>query len=530
MNRTWIWTWAYILLATITCAVSRGKEESLHPDSESFKKSGYDYLWMVIQNESDELAPESPSDKQQHFELIDMTIRASSHYGSRIKSQRDSLRAMYPELLEIDDTPPLYVQYRYHSSQPSWEGQDQDFRWHGERLLEIAYQMDETGYPDYLSAVAWLRAASYLEEAGAEEDRSTVILAREHGIDLLVKAAALRGVEPRFHEYLALRIANHGSIYTTLPRDDKLELNARLIADQDADPWIGQFSTGSLERTLAWEARGSDYAANVTERQWRGFERHLVKAHRHLTKAWKIHPAWPEAATELITVTMGHQMRNDRDINFWFEQAINARIDDYSAYVDFAYALTPKWQGSMEHLYGLMGFIIAQSEEHDNMGRALVGVMSTASNQIEEPLAILTDERLLTHATRLMLHEVEHGPEYHHNPWRYKNLRALALGHFENGDYRQASELLSMGGGMVEKGWTTWPESRRFRQYLPLLASQASDEVITGLEALDSDDVTKAHKAYLQALEVLKEDLKNINPEFDGDPIHEIERLIQITE
>jgi hypothetical protein len=524
--------WIRVILVCMTAAITASAfaDEPLHPTSESFKRSGYDFLWEVIQDEYDEMESEDEAITQRHFEIIDSFIRAGSHYGDRLTNQRESFREFYPELLKIDDTPPLYVQYRYHSSQPSWEGQDQEFRWHGDRLLEIAYQMEETDYPSYISAVTWLRAASYLEELGHDDDRRTVVLARERGMDLLVEAADLDGIDPLFHEFLALRIAYHGSKYTTLPTAEKDGFNAKLLANQEADQWIGHFSTGLHQRALAWEARGGEYARDVTDEQWEGFYHHLTIAHKHLTKAWELHPSWPEAANELITVTMGHQVDRDRDIHFWFNEAISARIDDYATYTDFAYALTPKWQGSMEHMYALMNFIINQSEQVDNMGRVLVGVMNTTSNQIDDPLLILTDQRLLDPATDLMLIELDHGPEYHNNPWRYKNLRALALGHFEIGNYAKASELLSRGGGGVEQGWTVWKESTRFRRCVPLLMSPAVVDVIAGLVALDNDDIPNANAAFVRAKGVLESNRNAVVQSPDGEPFDLIDRMIQITQ
>ena len=530
MGRLWCWIATLGFCSLLVCNAAHGQDGSNHPDSESFKKSGYDYLWSVVQNEYDEFSSDDPKRSQRYFELIDSVVRAGSYYGDRFANRRESFRTMYPELLELDDTPPLFVQYMYHYSQPSDNGPDRDYHWHAERLLEISYQMDENRYPPYLSAAAWLQAALFLACSEQPEEQTTITLAREHGIELLVQAASLETIAPRFHEFVAIRIANHGSSYTTLPQEDKLKLNELLRADPNADPWIGQFSSGCLERSLAWESRGGEYAADVTDEQWSGFRKHLLKAHQYLTKAWTLRPMWPGAANELITVTMGQQIHKDRDIGFWFEQAINARIDDYTTYTDFAYALTPKWQGSMDHLYALMRFIIAQSEEHENMGRVLIGVMNTASNQVQEPLEILTDERLLLPATELMLYELDHGPEYHNNPWRYKNLRALALGHFLNSDYTSASELLRRGGGMVEQGWTVWTEPNRFKRFLPLLGSPAALDVIAGLQALDDDQITEAHEAFLRAKQVLNEKRLEIDPTIIGDPFEMIDDIIRMTD
>ncbi|MBL4810038.1 MAG: hypothetical protein JKY43_08310 [Phycisphaerales bacterium] len=110
---------------------------------------------------------------------------------------------------------------------------------------------------------------------GLSKDRSAIALSRKHGIKLLVEAASLSGIDPRFHEFVSVRIANFGFQYITLPREDQILFCKALLSDENAQPWIARFSSGGLRIKLAWDERGCGYSNEVSEVQWKGFQRSL---------------------------------------------------------------------------------------------------------------------------------------------------------------------------------------------------------------------------------------------------------------
>ncbi len=505
------------------CAIAQ--DSQAYPTTQSFKESGYNYLWTAVIDETDSFA--DPEKNDRYRELIDLSIRVGASYGNPFNETDLGLREAYQQLLALDDTPPLYVQYRFHSSQIDDDSPDSAYLRHGNALLEVAFQMDETGYSPYLAGATWLKAAELLGHVALNEDKSAIELSREHGIELLVEAASLNGIDPKFHEFISVRIANFGFQYITLPREDQEVLCKALLDDEDAQPWIARYSSGGLRIKLAWDERGYGYSREVSDVQWKGFQRNLRKAHLHLTAAWEIHPDWPWAATELITATMGHQMRPDRGTDFWFDQATNARVDHYDAYKSFAYDLYPKWHGSIEHLYSLVDYVVELSEHNPSMGRILLKVLSSTAEQLDDPMTVLTDARYLPRVTQLMLDEVELDLPYNNNLWRRRALRAVAFGNFQTKNYAQSAELLQIGGAMVGSGWSTWRETQRFRSMVPLLATPASEQVIAGLIAHDSGDTNAEREALLQARKILKSNTDSLDPDLSEDPVELINYMIR---
>lgn len=179
---------------------------------------------------------DDPETNAHYRELVDLSIRDGAAYGNPFNETDVGLRNAYRQLLVLDDTPPLYVQYRFHASQLGDDSPDSSFLRHGNTLLEVAYQMDEAGYPPYIAGVTWLKAAELLGHVGLSEDRSAIALSREHGIKLLVEAASLNGIDPRLHEFVSVRIANFGFQYITLPREDQILFCKALLSNEDAQP------------------------------------------------------------------------------------------------------------------------------------------------------------------------------------------------------------------------------------------------------------------------------------------------------
>jgi hypothetical protein len=121
-----------------------------------------------------------------------------------------------------------------------------------------------------------------------------------------------------------------------------------LKAMKNADPWTLNYIQGVLEVKLAWQCRGSSYAAGVTRSGWRGFAEHLRAAARHLRKAHSLRPDFPFAADEMISVAMaGYAKRSER---YWFDQAVAACFDYRPAYTSYLWSLRPRWGGSHEKM------------------------------------------------------------------------------------------------------------------------------------------------------------------------------------
>lgn len=113
------------------------------------------------------------------------------------------------------------------------------------------------------------------------------------------------------------------------------------------DKWIKLTLTGIVEKDMAWVKRGNGWANEVTQEGWRGFAEHLKAARDMLGEAARLRPDRPEAATTMITVTLGESM-DLTEIRAWFDRAVSAQFDYYPAYTALLWAYRPRWQGSHE--------------------------------------------------------------------------------------------------------------------------------------------------------------------------------------
>jgi hypothetical protein len=123
---------------------------------------------------------------------------------------------------------------------------------------------------------------------------------------------------------------------------------AQMQALPNADPWLKAYYTGYYHRITAWDdATGT----------------HLPLARQELTKAWKLHPEFPEAPTEMIVVSsMGGAEESPR---VWFDRAISGQIDWGNAFGRIKWAYDSMRGGDPHWLYRL-GLDAARSKRFDS--------------------------------------------------------------------------------------------------------------------------------------------------------------------
>jgi hypothetical protein len=140
-------------------------------------------------------------------------------------------------------------------------------------------------------------------------------------------------------------------VRSVLPEDRAVyALAAERFAKPDSgvDPWIKALVIGRAEIGKGWEARGAGWAGDVQPEGWEKFAEHLARAREQLTKAHELHPEYPDAAAEMITVSLGDRSDEER---LWFDRAVEAQFDHEPAYRQLGVtALLPRWGGSHEQM------------------------------------------------------------------------------------------------------------------------------------------------------------------------------------
>jgi len=133
--------------------------------------------------------------------------------------------------------------------------------------------------------------------------------------------------------------------------DRPQELYDAVVGRPGVDPWIENMVAGWCEVKMAWQARGTGWASTVTEDGWEGFSEHLGKAREHLTKAYQLHPEFPEAPALMITVVMGGAGEPGETERLWFDRAVAGQFDYGIPYSKLLWAYRPRWGGSHRASY-----------------------------------------------------------------------------------------------------------------------------------------------------------------------------------
>jgi hypothetical protein len=140
-----------------------------------------------------------------------------------------------------------------------------------------------------------------------------------------------------------------GSGCDSKPAEALDTLYRQLQTDSAIDPWLKELISGQIKISEAWNARGSGYADTVTRDMSAEFKARLWEARKHLTKAWELEPALPEAAAEMLLVCRGESKKGD--LRRWFDRSVAAQFDYIPAYTAYRTTIRPRWLGSHEKMF-----------------------------------------------------------------------------------------------------------------------------------------------------------------------------------
>jgi hypothetical protein len=115
-------------------------------------------------------------------------------------------------------------------------------------------------------------------------------------------------------------------------------------------PWLREMLLGKLHNRIAWTHRGGGFANTVKDEGWKKFEEHQMTARGHFKKAWELRPDRPQGASSMIDIVKCGHGEPGETTRLWFDRAIAAQCDYYSAYYDLLWALRPRWGGSIDQM------------------------------------------------------------------------------------------------------------------------------------------------------------------------------------
>lgn len=200
----------------------------------------------------------------------------------------------------------------------------------------------------YSKTIAWDAQVTLAETARRLGQPSEGRAAEDLSLQWLAQGTA----EP------AQKAANHRLLWRWLDfrlNDDyryrlREEAYAALQAQPGADPWFVDMVGGICFVKSGWKARGAGFADTVTDAGEKTFQENLSKARTCFTRAWRLHPEYPEAATAMIEVAMAANDSAEAETRKWFDRAVAAQCDWADAYSQYEWSLRPRWGGSVEKM------------------------------------------------------------------------------------------------------------------------------------------------------------------------------------
>lgn len=174
------------------------------------------------------------------------------------------------------------------------------------------------------------------------------------------------------------------------------------ILQQATGPeWLRETLLGESEILLAWEARGDQWSANVTEQSWKIFGEHMSLARGHLVKAWQLNPAVPWAADKMITATMSGYGEKGTDERVWFDRAIAAVFDFEDAYEHLIWAYRPRWGGSHAQMLAFGAACAATGRYDTRVPSRLFKIMKDVSSEMPDRNVVHQDPEVCRQIVKL---------------------------------------------------------------------------------------------------------------------------------
>jgi hypothetical protein len=151
-----------------------------------------------------------------------------------------------------------------------------------------------------------------------------------------------------------------------------------------ADKWLRLFVAGEAEAQQAYKARGTGWADEVSEADWKLVRQHAVRARENLTRAWQLRPDRPEAAAQmayLVNVDCGA----GESVRMWFDRAVAAQMDYWPAYDAMITSLRDRWGGGTGELFGFARECAA-TQRFDTIvpSEALEVATTVASDEVDD--------------------------------------------------------------------------------------------------------------------------------------------------
>lgn len=107
---------------------------------------------------------------------------------------------------------------------------------------------------------------------------------------------------------------------------------------------------GEAYYQMAWLARGGGYANGVSDDQWKDFFAKLATADEAARKAWNLNSKDVRIPTLMIKIAAENQAKDLKEMDLWFNRAMDLNPNNYEACSSKLHYLTPRWYGSRDEM------------------------------------------------------------------------------------------------------------------------------------------------------------------------------------
>lgn len=210
-------------------------------------------------------------------------------------------------------------------------------------ILEASIDaLADRDYPAHLQYYALKRLSGILIKTKRRSEGKDM---KEHALFELARASADKCFQDNSQRYYTNEFFHR---FDEWKHDERILFIEYFNEVENPDPWIKEIVLGNHAIKLAWKSRGGGWASTVSDEGWKGFQEYSEEAREHFTKAYELHPEFPDAASMMIKVRMGS--KGPVSFREWFDRAVAAKLDHIPAYHKLRWAMRPRWHGSHKEL------------------------------------------------------------------------------------------------------------------------------------------------------------------------------------
>jgi hypothetical protein len=302
--------------------------------------------------------------------------------------------------------------------------------------IAVMDDMHGQSYPAFLQTFAAMRSIEMFRRDTLWTETTDASKAEYNRLFSLLEHEAMDALEsPGLTERESRVIAGAFEAFWEDPRYGREVIFRQVekaVANRYGDCATVHLLRGNEAILRAWDARGSDYADQVTEEGRRIFGEQLRVARKELTRAWALDPSEPMIAEKMITVCMGLSLPRE-EMETWFQRGQSAHAYYPSLCRAKSLYLSPIWLGTLDEQLAFSRECLAHPEYGSEPALTLWRAHKSYQSINDLPLAYFAQPRVWDDIKRSFDAYFEREPDmvfmrmhYAYHAWLARDWRTLS--------------------------------------------------------------------------------------------------------